>query len=136
MNELDNLKYEYKKKKKEANSKEEKKLVKHDYKEMKQKIKDVEKIIKKNNLNESTDEFWSKFDFPSFDDYKKSNLENDKILNEMSEKIEKSKQQYEEQKKHSDEVMKKADEIIKQIDEKLAKLEPENILRKGNVNEK
>lgn len=122
---LNNLKDEYKLKKREAGSKEEKQLIRHDYKEMKQKIKQAEKIIKKNNLNESSDEFWSKFDFPSFDEYKEKNvsLENDKTFKEMNDEIEASKKEYEEQKKHSDEVIRKADETIRQIDEKLAELE-------------
>mgnify|MGYP002513043052 CR=1 FL=1 len=37
-------------------------------------LKEAEKIIKKNSLNESTDEFWSKFDFPSFDEFKEKEL--------------------------------------------------------------
>lgn len=125
---LNNLKYEYKQKKKEANSKEGKQLLKHDYKEMKQKIKEAEKIIKKNNLNESTDEFWSKFDFPSFDEFKEKNAisEDNETFREMNDKIEASKKQYEEQKKQSEEVIRKADETIRQIDEKLEELEKGN----------
>lgn len=124
---LNKLNDEYKQKKKEANSKEEKQQIKHDYKEMNQKVKEAEKIIKKNNLLESSDEFWSKFDFPSFDEYKENNLdiENDEILKEINEKKETSKRQYEEQKKHSDEVIRKTDETIKQIDEKIAELDSE-----------
>ncbi len=112
---LNNLKDEYKQKKKEANSIKEKQLIKHDYKEMKIKVKEAEKIIKKNNLNESTDEFWSKFDFPSFDEFKEKNvtLEDDETFKEMNDKIDASKKQYEEQKKHSEEVMRKADENIR-----------------------
>ena len=119
------LKEDYKVKKKEASSLSEKRQIKHNYREMKKKLNDVNKIIKKNNLLESTDEFWSKFDFPSIDDYKKNkfNVENDETIKETNEKIENSKQQYEEQNNHSDEVMRKADEIIKQIDKKLAELE-------------
>ena len=131
---LKDLKQEYKNTLASATSKDEQKAIKSDYKEMKHIFKEVNKITKKNNLNESSDEFWSKFDFPSFDDYKESNLESDNSINEITENIEKSKQQYEQQKKHSDEVMKKANDIIKQIDEKLAKLESENTLR--NENEK
>ena len=130
---LNNLKDEYKQKKKEAISAEAKKLIKHDYKEMKQKVKEAEKIIKKNNLNESTDEFWSKFDFPSFDEFKEKNVisEDNETFKEMNDKIEASKKQYEEQKKHSEEVMRKADETIRQIDEKLAELEQKEALEKG-----
>ena len=125
---LNNLKYEYKKKKKEATSIEEKQLIKHDYKEMKQKVKKAERIIKKNNLNESTDEFWSKFDFPSFDEFKEKDVisEDNETFKDMNDKIEASKKQYDEQKKHSEEVMRKADETIRQIDEKLAELDKEN----------
>ena len=111
------LKKAYKEKKNEAVSSE-KRQIRHDYIEMKKKLKSANKIIKKNNLLESTDEFWSKFDFPSLEDYKKDNssIENDEILEEMNEKIKTNKKQYEE-------VMKKANETINQIDEKLLELE-------------
>lgn len=121
------LKKAYKEKKNEDVSSE-KKQIRHDYIEIKKKLKIANKIIKKNNLLESTDEFWSKFDFPSFEDYKKDNssIKNDEILEEMNGKIEANKKQYEEQKKQSEEVMKKANETINQIDKKLAELDKEN----------
>ena len=63
------MKEEYKSKMKKATSKEEKKLIKKDYKEMKSKIKKADKIIKKNKLNESPDKFWDQFDIPTFDEF-------------------------------------------------------------------
>ena len=63
------LKEAYIEKKKEASSLSEKKQIRHYYKVMKKKLKDANRIIKKNNLLESPDEFWDKFDFPSFDEY-------------------------------------------------------------------
>lgn len=83
------LKKAYKEKKKGAVLSE-KLQIRHDYVEMKKKLKSANKIIKKNNLLKSTDDFWSKFDFPSFEDYKKDNssIEIDENLEEISEKIE------------------------------------------------
>ena len=130
---LNNLNDDYKQKKKESTSKEEKHQIKHDYKEMKELIKGADKLLKKHDEElKRMNQKWDKFDFPSFDEYEENNsdIENDETLKEINEKIETSQQQYEEQKKHSDEVMRKADETIKQIDEKLAELEKVESLEK------
>ena len=130
---LNNLNDEYKRKKKEANTKEEKQQIKHDYKEIKELIQGAEKLVKKQDKElKKMNAWWDKFDFPSLDEDKENNIdiENDKILKEINEKIETSRRQYKEQEKHYDEVNRQFDELLKQIDEKIIELEKVESLEK------
>ena len=122
---LNDLNNEYKQKRKEADTLAEKQQIRHDYKEIKQIIKEAEQSEKKNNRDKSSDKFWAKFDSPIIDDYKVNDfkIKNDKTLKDMDNKIEKNKKQFEELKRSGDEMEQKTNEIIKEIDEKLAEIE-------------
>lgn len=68
---IKNLKKEYKEVKKEATSRDEKKRVKKDFKDMKERYKELTRISKEYNLNETPEEFWSRQDIPTFDEFMK-----------------------------------------------------------------
>lgn len=122
---LNNLNNEYKQLIKEANSKEEKQKIKQAYKEMKQKTKKIEKMIKNDHLPKSSDKFWAKLERTNIENPKvdKLKIKNDKELNEINEKIEVNERQFEEQKKRYEKNMQKIDELMKKIDDKMQELE-------------
>ena len=68
---IKNLKKEQKEVKKEATSRDEKKRVKKDFKDMKERYKELTRISKEYNLNETPEEFWSRQDIPTFDEFMK-----------------------------------------------------------------
>ena len=74
---IKNLKKEYKEAKKNANSREEKKEMKSDYKKAKNLWKEYEKLNKKYRLDETPEEFWERQNIPTFDEFMK-NQENKK----------------------------------------------------------
>lgn len=74
---LKNIKQEYKDAKKTANSREEKKEMKSDYKKAKILWKEYEKLNKKYKLDETPEEFWERQNIPTFDEFMK-NQENKK----------------------------------------------------------
>ena len=130
---LNNLNDEFKQKKKEASTKDEKLQIKHEYKKMKELIQGADKLLKKHDEElKKMNAWWDKFDFPNLDEDKENNIdiENDEFLKKINEKKENSKQQYEEQEKHYAEVNKQFDELLKQIDEKIIELEKVESLEK------
>ena len=108
---LKDLRQEYKEKKKEVNFFSEYRKLRKDYKEMKNTFKDVNKTIKENDLLESSDEFWNKFDFPTFDEFKENdNRKKEEINQEVQNDIDLK------QPKYSNEDI---DKLISDIDKKI-----------------
>lgn len=125
---LNNLNNEYKQMKKEATSREEKQRIKQDYKEMKELIKDSDKLLKEAKIDQKKwDKVWDKFD----KEYQK--LGETSSFDEVKEELNNNQQQFDEQRKHSEEVIRQADETIKRIDEKLAELDKENIMKNKGI---
>ena len=107
---LKDLKQEYKEKKKEVNSFSEYRKFKKDYNEMKNTFKDVNKMMKENDLLESPDEFWNKFDFSTFEEFKENeNIKKEEIQNDIDLK----------QSKYSS---KDIDKLISDIDKRIEEL--------------
>lgn len=115
---LKDLRQEYKEKKKEVNFFSEYRKLRKDYKEMKNTFKDVNKTIKENDLLESSDEFWNKFDFPTFDEFKENdNRKKEEINQEVQNDIDLK------QPKYSNEDI---DKLISDIDKKIEELDKKN----------
>ena len=121
------LKQDYKKTLKSANSKEEKTKIKSDYKSMKRMLDLSNKIIENDNKDmEKFDKVWDKFD----KEYQK--LGETQSFEELKEKLNDNQQQFEEQKKYSEEVMNKFDELKNKLDAKLGTTNSQEIYEVNN----
>lgn len=68
---LKKLKNEYKDAKKTATSREEKKEIKKDFKDMKERFNELARLSKEYKLDETPEEFWERQNIPTFDEFMK-----------------------------------------------------------------
>ena len=68
---LKKLKNEYKDAKKIATSREEKKEIKKDFKDMKERFNELARLSTEYKLDETPEEFWKRQNIPTFDEFMK-----------------------------------------------------------------